>query len=382
LLPIGIYCFRQYVNIVDLCAEVAMDIRIERSDRPIVLPPPGELGFGRVFSDHMLRAHFARDRGWHDAAIAVRAPIALDPAASGIQYGQSVFEGLKAYRLPGGEIALFRPDVHARRFVESARRICLPEVPAADFVEGVRALVEVDEGYVPSAPGTSLYIRPTLIGTEGFLGVRPSHTAEFFVIATAVGPYWQGGRRPLRIWLETEFVRAARGGSGAAKFGGNYAASLLAAEHAKARGFDQVLWTDAANRALVEEIGTMNVFVRLGDTVVTPPLEGTILAGVTRDCVLVLLREWGIRVEERAIASSEIERAAADGSLREMFGTGTAAVVAPIGRLGFGDREWVVGSGDEGELTRRLYETVSNIQSGALPDPYGWRSIVRPGSMR
>jgi branched-chain amino acid aminotransferase len=326
----------------------------------------------------MLRAHFDRERGWHDASIAPRGPIELDPAASGIQYGQSVFEGLKAYRQPNGEIALFRADAHARRFVESARRICLPEVPPADFVEAVRALVEIDEPYVPTAPGTSLYIRPTLLGTEGFLGVRPSLTAEFFVIASAVGAYWQGGRRPLRIWLETELVRAARGGSGAAKFGGNYAASLLAAERAKARGFDQVLWTDAVSRALVEEIGTMNFFVRIGDTLVTPPLEGTILAGVTRDCVLVLLREWGFRVEERAVGMEEIEHAAESGSLREMFGTGTAAVVAPIGRLGLADHEIVVGSGDEGELTRRLFDTVSEIQAGTKPDPYGWRTIVRP----
>jgi branched-chain amino acid aminotransferase len=353
-----------------------MDIRIERTQHPSRMPPSAELAFGRVFSDHMFRAFHDGQRGWHDAAISPRGPIAFDPAATVLQYGQSVFEGLKAFRLKSGTVALFRPDVHAHRLAQSARRICLPELPAADFLAAAQALVRIDAAFVPSDPDTSLYLRPTLVGTEGFLGVRPSRTAEFFVIASPVGAYWQGGRRPLRIWLETEFVRAARGGSGAAKFGGNYASSLLAAERAKERGFDQVLWTDAATHADVEEIGTMNVFARIGDTVVTPPLDGTILPGATRDCVLVLLRQWGVRVEERHLHTGEIERAARDGSLREMFGTGTAAVVAPIGCLGWGDRELTVGKGEEGELTTRLYETIRGIQSGAVRDEHGWLAVV------
>jgi branched-chain amino acid aminotransferase len=353
-----------------------MDIRIERTQHASRMPPADELAFGRVFSDHMFRAQHDGERGWHGATISPRSPLALDPAATALQYGQSVFEGLKAFRVASGAVALFRPEVHARRLCDSARRICLPEFPVSDFLAAARALVEIDAAFVPSAPDTSLYLRPTLIGTEGFLGVRPSRTAEFFVIASPVGAYWQGGRRPLRIWLETELVRAARGGSGAAKFGGNYAASLLAAERAKARGFDQVLWTDAASHADVEEIGTMNVFAYIGDTVVTPPLDGTILPGATRDCVLVLLREWGIRVEERHLRADEIQRAAQDGSLREMFGTGTAAVVAPIGYLGYADRELAVGKGEEGELTRRLYEAIRGVQSGALPDKYGWLVTV------
>ena len=351
-----------------------MQIRVERKNPPSRLPPPEELGFGRIFSDHMFRASYDAERRWHDAAVVPRAPLVLDPAASVLQYGQSIFEGLKAFRHPGGRVRLFRPEAHARRFCESARRLCLPPVLPEDFLEAVKKLVEIDDAFVPEAPGTSLYVRPTLVGTEGFLGVRPSRTAEFFVIACAVGPYWHGGRRPLRIWLETDFVRAARGGSGAAKFGGNYAASLLADERAKERGFDHVLWTDAALHAEVEEIGTMNFFVRLGDVVVTPPLDGAILAGVTRDSVLVLLREWGIRSEERSISAEEIFRAAEDGSLREMFGTGTASIVAPIGRLGTADREVVVGDGQEGELTRRLYEAIRDIQSGAARDPHGWLS--------
>ncbi len=353
-----------------------MDIRVERTTRPSALPPADQLAFGRVFSDHMFRSSYEEGRGWRDAAVVPRAPLSLDPASSVLQYGQSVFEGLKAYRTPSGTTALFRPDAHARRFRTSARRLTLPEVAESDFVASVSALVQVDGAFVPSAPGTSLYLRPTLIGTEGFLGVRPSRTVEYFVIASAVGAYWQGGRKPLRIWLETELVRAAPGGSGAAKFGGNYAASLLAAERAKARGFDQVLWTNAAGHALVEEIGTMNVFVRLGDTVVTPPLDGTILPGVTRDCILVLLREWGIRVEERALKVEEIERAAASGTTIEMFGSGTAAVVAPIGHLGSERGETTIGTGSEGELTRRLYETLRDIQSGAVEDRHRWLLAV------
>jgi len=349
-----------------------MDIRIERTTRPSELPSAAELAFGRVFSDHMFRLRYEVGRGWHDPVIVPRAPLSLDPASSVLQYGQSVFEGLKAHRLPNGKTALFRPDIHARRFRASARRLTLPEVDESDFVESVSQLVRVDDAFVPTAAGTSLYLRPTIIGTEGFLGVRPSRTAEYFVIASAVGPYWQSGRKPLRIWLETELVRAAPGGSGAAKFGGNYAASLLAAERAKARGFDQVLWTNAVGHSVVEEIGTMNVFVRLGDTVVTPPLDGTILPGVTRDCILVLLREWGIRVEERVVGVDEIQRAATSGNLVEMFGSGTAAVIAPIGRLGSERGETTIGGGPEGEITRRLYETLRDIQSGATEDWHGW----------
>jgi branched-chain amino acid aminotransferase len=238
----------------------------------------------------------------------------------------------------------------------------------------------VERDAVPSAPDTALYVRPTLVGTEAFLGVRPSSTAEFFVIGSPVGAYFAGERRALKIWVERELVRAAPGGSGAVKFAGNYAVSLLAAERAKARGFDQVLWLDASSHADVEEIGTMNVFVRLGDTVVTPPLGGTILAGVTRDSVITLLRDWGVPVEERRIDMNEIEDAHGRGKLVEMFGTGTGGVITPIGTLGLGQREITVGSGREGEVSRRLYDAIRAIQSGAAEDRYGWLVPVRdPG---
>jgi branched-chain amino acid aminotransferase len=346
-------------------------IRVERTARPTAMPPADKLGFGRCFSDHMFRAHHD-EHGWHEGAIIPRAPLVLDPAATVLQYSQCIFEGLKAFCSADGKIRLFRPEFHARRFVQSAQRLCLPEVPVPDFLRAVFALVRVDERFVPRAEGTSLYLRPTLMGTEAFLGVRPSLEAEFFVIASPVGAYWQGGRRPLRIWVESELVRAAPGGSGAAKFGGNYAASLLAAERAKAKGFDQVLWTDARAHEEIEEIGTMNVFVRIGDTVLTPSLDGTILAGATRDCVLVLLREWGVRVEQRRITLAEIEQAHRAGTLVEMFGTGTASIIAPISHLGIGSKEIPVGAGDEGDLTRRLYDTIRGVQRGTVDDRHEW----------
>jgi len=354
-------------------------IRIERTTRPTELPAAEALGFGTCFSDHMFRAHHDAS-GWHGASVVPRAPLVLDPAATVLQYSQCVFEGLKAFWATDGKVRLFRPEFHARRLVESAKRMCLPEVPVDDFLRAVFALARVDERFVPHDDGTSLYMRPTLMGTEAFLGVRPSLAAEFFVIASPVGAYWHGGRRPLRIWVETDLVRAAPGGSGAAKFGGNYAASLLAAERAKARGFDQVLWTDARAHSEIEEIGTMNVFVRIGDTILTPSLDGTILAGATRDCVLTLLREWGIKIEERRISLAEIEQAHRSGTLVEMFGTGTASIVAPISALGLGKSEITVGTGEEGDLTSRLYDAIRGVQRGTLEDRHHWLVELPPSS--
>jgi branched-chain amino acid aminotransferase len=355
-----------------------MRLRIAKKPERGVLPPAETLGFGRVFSDHMFRARYEPDEGWHDAAVVPRAPLALSPASSVLHYGQSVFEGLKAFAGWAGKVFLFRPDAHAKRFVESARRVCLPEVPVDLFRLATDALTFVDREFVPRAPETSLYLRPTLVGTEAFLGVRPSATAEFFVIASPVGSYWQGGRRPLKLWVETELCRAAPGGSGAAKTGGNYAASLVAAEQAKKRGFDQVLWLDARFHREIEEVGTMNVFVRIGDTVLTPPLAGTILAGITRDSVLTLLREQGVPVEERPIAFAEIEDAHEKGTLAEVFGTGTGGLIAPVGSFGLAQRTLTIGSGEEGELTRRLYDQLRGIQYGQVPDTHGWLTEIQP----
>lgn len=349
-----------------------MQIRIEKTTSPSTLVKDQDLGFGQVFTDHMFRASFAEGLGWSGASIVPRAPLTLDPAATSLQYGQSIFEGLKAFRGSDGKVRLFRPEFHAARFAASAHRLCLPEVAPADFLQAVSALVNVDRRFVPSAADSSLYLRPTLIGTEAFLGVRPSHSAEMFVLGCPVGAYWRGGRRPLSIWVETELSRAAAGGTGAAKCGGNYAVSMLASQRAKARGFDQVLFLDAASHTRLEEIGTMNVFLRLGDTVITPPLDGTILAGATRDCVLTLLRDWGMAVEERIVTVREVESAHRSGALREMFGTGTASVVAPINRIAMSSGEMRIANGDEGELTRRLYQALVDIQSRHAEDRHGW----------
>jgi branched-chain amino acid aminotransferase len=349
-----------------------MHIHIERTTHPSTAVPDQALGFGQVFTDHMYRAMFSEGRGWEGATIVERAPLALDPAATSLQYGQSIFEGLKAFRVKGGAVRLFRPAFHAARFAASARRLCLPEVPEQDFLQAVSTLVAIDRRFVPSAADSSLYLRPTLIGTEAFLGVRPSATAEMFVLGCPVGAYWKGGRRPLSIWVETELSRASKGGTGAAKCGGNYAVAMLASQRAKVLGFDQVLFLDASTHTRLEEIGTMNVFLKVGEKVITPPLDGTILAGATRDCVITLLQDWGMAVEERVVTLEEIEHAHRAGQLHEMFGTGTASVVAPIGRIGHGAREMHIGDGKEGQLTRALYQALVDIQSGQAEDRHGW----------
>jgi branched-chain amino acid aminotransferase len=350
----------------------AFSVNVERTRAPRPRPPADDLGFGRFFTDHQLSMRFEQG-AWGPAEITPYGALSLDPAASVVQYAQSIFEGLKAYADPaGGPHRLFRADRHAARLNASARRLCLPEVPEATFVESIRALLRTDADWMPSAEDTSIYVRPTLVGNEGFLGVRPAKSALFFVILSPVGSYWQGARRPLRLWVEQEFVRAAPGGTGAAKTGGNYAASLLAAERAKERGFDQVLWLDGAERRYVEEVGTMNFFARIGDTVITPPLDGTILPGVTRECVLTVLGEWGVRTEERRMTLQEIVEAGSKGTLREMFGTGTAGIVAPVGELGGGSTKVTVADGREGELTTRLYEEIRGIQAGKRPDRHGW----------
>jgi len=357
-------------------SHASVGIEIERTRTPRPRPAEEGLGFGKYFTDHMFVARWDGSR-WGAPRIVPYAPFEMDPAASVLQYAQSVFEGLKAFRDPKGNAhRLFRGDRHAARMNSSARRICLPEVPEALFLSAVRSLVLVDHDWMPKLEDTSLYIRPTIIGDEGFLGVRPAKSAVFYVILSPVGSYWQGARRPLKLWVEQEFVRAAPGGTGAAKTGGNYAASLLAAEHAKKRGFDQVLWLDGAERKFVEEVGTMNFFARIGDEVITPPLDGTILPGVTRDSVLHLLREWNIPVVERRLAYAELVAAQNNGTLRELFGTGTAGIVAPVGELGTEGSTLTVADGAEGSLTTRLYDEIRGIHTGTVADRHGWLSPV------
>jgi branched-chain amino acid aminotransferase len=338
-------------------------------------PIPADVKFGTLFTDHMVSARFDVESGWSAPELSAYQKISLDPSASVLHYGQAIFEGLKAFETADGGIALFRPDRHAKRFQASAERTCMPAVPAELFLECVQKLVRADEGFVPDLPDASLYVRPALIATEPFVGVRPARQYLFFVIACPVGPYYAEGFKPIRIWVEEEFVRAAPGGLGSAKVGANYVASLYAAEKAKDAGYAQVLWTDAVHHKYLEEVGTMNVFVRIGDQVITPPAGGTTLAGVTRDSVLTLLRQWNVDVQERQIAIDELVAAGRRGELREMFGTGTAAVISPVGTLGFRGETLQIGNagtGEPGEMSQRLFRALRDIQRGTAADPHGW----------
>jgi len=352
---------------------MALDIRTTKTTHPKAHPAPSELGFGKHFSDHVAIVDWTEQRGWHDARVEPYHALALDPAASVLHYGQAIFEGLKAFRNDAGDIQLFRVQAHAERMARGAPRLCMPALDSVDFIALMKALVTIDQGWVPTAPMTALYLRPTIVADEPFLGVRPSTRYKFFTLASPVGSYYGGdGLRPVRIWVEREQVRAPKGGLGSVKAGANYAASLQAAVRAKKAGFDQVLWLDGKNHELIEEVGTMNLFVVLGDTLVTPPLSDSILAGVTRDCVLTLAKELGIRAEERPVSITEVSEAAKKGSLREVFGTGTAAVVSPVGELAIGEQLLRVGDGQVGEVARRLYGEITGIQRGTIADRHGW----------
>ena len=336
-------------------------------------PESGEkLGFGNRFSDHMFLMDYSQGTGWHDARIVPYGPLSFAPSAMVLHYGQEIFEGLKAYYAKDGAVCLFRPDRNAERMNRSAARMCLPEIPVADQLAALRALVRLDREWIPRDEGASLYIRPTMIATEAGLGVRPSAEVLFFIITGPVGAYYARGFDPVRILVEEKYVRAARGGTGEAKTGGNYAASLLAAKNAKAQGFDQVLWLDAERRRFVEEVGTMNIFFVLRGELVTPPLSGSILPGVTRDSVLTLAREWKIPVAERPVEIDEVLSGAADGTLSEAFGSGTAAVISPVGSFACRGQEVKVNGGRTGELSLRLYREITGIQYGEIGDRFNW----------
>jgi branched-chain amino acid aminotransferase len=352
------------------------DLVIERRAPGKEKPPTNELGFGRCFSDHMFLFDYDPQRGWHAPRIVPYGPLQIDPAASALHYGQALFEGLKAFRGVDGKVRLFQPQRHAARLVGSAERLCMPNLPAELFMEALLAFMQVEKDWTPAAAGTSLYLRPTMIGTEAFLGVRAATQYCFFLIASPVGAYYQKGISPINLWVEEHYVRAARGGVGAAKTGANYVASLLAADHAKKRGYDQVLWLDAQQHELVEEAGTMNAFVLLDDELVTPPLQGSILPGVTRECVLALGREWGLRVSERQLGMTEILAARERGVLQEIFGCGTAAVIAPVGAIGYRGQHLPIGEGRMGPLARRLYDEITGIQYGKIEDRHGWTVLV------
>jgi branched-chain amino acid aminotransferase len=331
------------------------------------------LTFGTVFTDHMSRITWTADGGWSDRRVEKHAPLLLNPAAAVLHYGQEVFEGLKAYKHADGSVWTFRPEANAARFASSARRLALPEVPAADFLGSIEALVRADVDWVPSGEETSLYLRPFMYASETFLGVRPAREVEYLVIASPVGPYFSSGVKPVSIWVVQDYHRAGPGGTGFAKCGGNYAASLLPQQQAYERGCEQVCFLDATTNTELEELGGMNVFVvRADGSVSTPPPNGSILEGVTRSSVLTLLGEAGRTVTERPIPLAELTAGLRDGSVSEVFACGTAAVVTPIGRLASEDFDLTVGSGETGQVTAAVRRQLTDIQYGRAQDSHGW----------
>lgn len=339
-------------------------------------PEDASLGFGDVFSDHMLNIDYNPDKGWHNARIEPYAPLSMDPATMVLHYGQGVFEGLKAYRTPKGTIQLFRPQDNIRRMNQSARRLCIPEMDETFALDAIKQLLNIESKWVPSAPQTSLYIRPTIIATDPFLGVRASNTYRFFVILSPVGAYYAEGFNPVKIWVSKDYVRAVRGGVGDTKTMGNYAASLFAGELAHSHGYTQVLWLDAIERKYVEEVGSMNIFFVIDDQLVTPELSGSILPGITRDSVIELAHHWGIPVTERKIAIDEVFAAHSQGRLQEIFGSGTAAVISPVGELRYGEQMIEIGEGKVGPMAERLFKEIPDIQYGLAPDPLGWTEAI------
>lgn len=329
-------------------------------------------GFGKIFSDHMVTIDWTEGQGWHSARLGPRQPIPLDPAASVLHYAQEIFEGLKAYRLADGTMALFRPEANARRFNASAQRLAMPELPEDLFIEAIRQLVAVDANWFPEVEGGSLYLRPFMIATEAFLGVRPAKEYKFIVIASPAGNYFKSGAPAVSIWV-SDYTRAAPGGTGAAKCGGNYAASLVPTAEAFAKGHDQVLFLDAAERRWIEELGGMNLFFVMADgRINTPPLTGTILPGVTRNSLLQLAAEEGLKVTEEPYSLDQWRADAASGALLEAFACGTAAVVTPVGKVAGRDGEFTIGSGGPGQITQKLRSRLVAIQRGEAPDPHGW----------
>lgn len=334
-------------------------------------------GFGQYFTDHMVTIRWSKDRGWHSAALEPYHPLSLDPAATVLHYGQAVFEGLKAYRHPDGSIASFRPDANAQRLQNSARRLAMPELPTELFVQSLEELVTVDARWVPDDGEASLYLRPFMISDESTLGVnRPANHYLYAVIASPAGAYFAGGVKPVKVWLCDDYVRAAPGGTGAAKFAGNYAASFVAQAEAVAQGCDQVVWLDAVERRWVEEVGAMNLFFVFGSgddvRLATPELSGSLLPGITRDSLITLARDLGYTVEERRISTEEWEKKAESGELTEVFGCGTAAVITPVGSVKHRDGEFAVNGGKPGEVSMRLRKALSDIQRGSAPDPHNW----------
>ena len=355
-----------------------LDIKLTRTTSPKAKPADeSKLGFGKIFTDHMFLMDYTAGEGWHDARIVPYAPLPLDPATVVLHYAQEPSEGMKAYRTADGTVQLFRPDCNATRFQDSADRLCIPRIPAEDFVQAVEALVDVDRDWVPHSDGASLYIRPFCFANDVGLGVHASKHYIFCIICSPSGAYYAEGLDPVRIYVEDEYIRAAPGLTGFTKCGGNYAASIKAGELAEEQGFSQVLWLDGVEKKYVEEVGSMNIMFKIDGKIYTAACTGTVLPGVTRRSIIELLRDWGYEVVEGKLAIADVMQAARDGKLEEVFGTGTAAVVSPVKELDWKGEQALIGDGQIGPLTQKLYDTLTGIQWGKLPDEKGWTVPVK-----
>lgn len=350
----------------------AESIRVELTKQPKQKPDQNNLSFGTSFTDHMFMMDYTEGQGWHDARIVPYQPLTLDPASIIFHYGQTVFEGLKAYIAENGDIQLFRPDRNFKRMNLSNERLCMPALDEEFAVEALKKLISVEKEWIPNVEGTSLYIRPFIISTEAYLGVAPSKKYTFMIILSPVGAYYKEGINPVKIAVENEYVRAVHGGTGEAKTAGNYAASLKAQEIVEKEGFAQVLWLDGVEKKYIEEVGSMNVFFKINGEIVTPALNGSILHGVTRDSVIQLLKHWDLPVVERRVSMEELAEAHQNGTLEEAFGTGTAAVISPIGQLTWENTDYIIHDGKTGDIAKKLYETLTGIQYGKIEDPFDW----------
>ncbi len=349
-----------------------MELAMTKSEKLKSKPDEASLGFGTIFTDYMLNMDYAPDKGWHSPRVEPYTSIEMDPATMFLHYGQGVFEGLKAYRTESGQIQLFRPQENIKRLNLSCRRLCIPEVDEAFVLDAMKQLIATEKDWVPGAPDTSLYIRPTIIAMDPFLWVRASHTYRFFIILSPVGAYYPEGFNPVKILVASDYVRAVRGGVGEAKTPANYAASLLAGEHAHQAGYTQVLWLDGVEQKYLEEVGSMNIFFVIDDEIITPELNGSILPGITRKSVIELATFWKEKVSERKISIDELFQAHASGSLKEVFGAGTAAVISPVGQIKYGDQEITINDNQTGPVAKKYYKAISDIQYGQAEDPMGW----------
>ena len=349
-----------------------MEIKVTRAAQLKEKPESSKLVFGKCMTDHMLIIDYDEGQGWHDARIVPYGPLMIDPAAKVLHYAEEIFEGLKAYRTADGSIQLFRVMDNIQRMNDSADRLCMPQIPEDVAFEAIKALVEMEQDWVPHEKDTSLYIRPFMIGLDAALGVHSSHHVQFIVVVCPVGAYYPEGLNPVKIYIEDEDVRAVKGGTGMAKTGGNYAASLRAGNRAEQKGYTQVLWLDGVHRKYIEEVGAMNVMFKVDGKILTPDLNGSVLPGITRRSCIQLLKDWGYEVEERRISAEELFEAAKNGKLEEAWGTGTAAVISPIGELAEGDEKCIINNNQIGEVTQKLYDQLTGIQWGRVEDPHNW----------